>query len=97
MGIKMTDKEEELIEEFRVQTKNKWRSEDDIELQTLKKSILKVARIIYDEEDPPKRCIAFSKNRKSIAFDIEMVPVVIAALKKLCPKEFLPEELRERI
>lgn len=89
--------DEELIEEFKVQTETKWRSEDEIELQTLKKSILKVARIVYDEEDPPKRCLAFSKNRKSIAFDIEMVPVVIAAMKKMCPKEFLPKELRGKL
>ena len=91
----MTD--DDLIEEFKVKENTKWRSEDELELQTLKKSILKIARIVYDEEDPPKRCLAFSKNRKSIAFDIEMVPVVIAAMKKMCPKEFLPKELRGKL
>jgi len=89
--------DEELIEEFKVEKETKWRSEDEIELQTLKKSILKVSRIVYDEEEPPKRCLAFSKNRKSLAFDIEMVPVVIAAMKKMCPKEFLPKELRGKL
>ena len=91
----MSKKEENLIEKFRVKHESKWTSEEEEELETLQKSRLKISRIVYNESDPPKRCIAFSKNRKSIAFDIEMVPVVIATLKKLTPKQFIPEELRE--
>jgi len=92
----MSNTDEEIINQFQVKETNKWKSEEELELETLKKSRLKIARIVFDEEDPPKRCIAFSKNRRSIAFDIEMVPAVIAVLKKLTPNSFLPEELRDK-
>ena len=92
----MSTKDEEIISKFQVKDTNKWKSEEEIELETLKKSHLKIARIVFEEEDPAKRCIAFSKNRKSVAFDIEMVPAVIAVLKKLTPSSFLPEELRDK-
>jgi len=92
----MSNTEEDIISQFQVKDNNKWKSEEEIELETLKKSRLKISRIIFDEEDPPKRCIAFSKNRKNLAFDIEMVPAVIAVLKKLTPNSFLPEELRDK-
>jgi len=91
----MSTKDEDIISQFQVKD-NKWRSEEELELETLKKSRLKIARIVFDEEDPPKRCIAFSKNRRSVAFDIEMVPAVIAVLKKLTPNTFLPIELRDK-
>jgi len=92
----LTEKDEDLIKQFSVNDESDWRSEQEEELQTLKKSRLKISRIVYDKEDPPKRCIAISKNRRSVAFDIEMVPVVIAVLKKITPKEFIPEELRNK-
>ena len=95
MIYRMT-KEEDIINQFKVKENSKWKSEQEIELETLKKSRLKIARIVFDEEDPPKRCIAFSKNRRSVAFDLEMVPAVIAVLKKLTPSELLPEELRDK-
>ena len=88
-------KEDELIEKFKVKNESRWKPEEEIELETLQKSRLKISRIVFEESDPPKRCIAFSKNRKSVAFDIEMVPVIIATLKKITPKAFIPEELRE--
>jgi len=91
-----TQQQDDIISQFQVKDNNKWKSEEELELETLKKSRLKIARIVYDEEDPPKRCIAFSKNRRSVAFDIEMVPAVIAVLKKLTPNSFLPEELRDK-
>jgi len=92
----MSTKEENLIEKFKVKHESKWKSEEEIELETLQKSRLKISRIVFDEPDKPiKRCIAFSKNRKSVAFDIEMVPVIIATLKKITPKAFIPEELRD--
>ena len=89
--------DEKLIEKFTPKTSDNWKSEDSVELETLKKSRLLISRIVYDKEDPPKRCIAIEKNRKRVAFDIEMVPVVIAALKKLCPATFLPDELKGTI
>lgn len=90
----MTD-DEKLIEKFEIKEISKWRSEEEKELKTLQGSILKISRIVFDGEDPPKRCIAFSKNRKSVAFDIEMVPVIIAVMKKITPKAFIPEDLRD--
>lgn len=90
----MTKKDDNLLEKFKKRNTNKWRSEDSVELETLKKSTLLISRIVFDEEDPPKRCIAIEKNRKRVAFDIEMVPVFIAALKKVCPSAFVPEEFR---
>jgi len=92
----MSTAQDDIITQFQVKDNNKWKSEEELELETLKKSRLKIARIVYSEEDPPKRCIAFSKNRRSVAFDIEMVPAVIAVLKKLTPNSFLPEELRDK-
>lgn len=92
----MSTKEEDLIAKFKVKHESKWDPEEEIELETLQKSRLKISRIVFDQPDKPvKRCIAFSKNRKSVAFDIEMVPVVIATLKKITPKAFIPEELRD--
>ena len=90
MIYRMT-KEEDIINQFQVKENSKWKSEQEIELETLKKSRLKIARIVFDEEDPPKRCIAFSENRRSVAFDLEMVPAVMAVLKKLTPSVLLPE------
>jgi len=89
-------KDEDIINQFQVKENSKWKSEEEIELETLKKSRLKIARIVFDEEEPPKRCIAFSKNRRSVAFDLEMVPAVIAVLKKLTPSALLPIELRDK-
>jgi len=96
MSTTQDTKQDDIISQFQVKDNNKWKSEEELELETLKKSRLKIARIVYEEEDPPKRCIAFSKNRRSVAFDIEMVPAVIAVLKKLTPSAFLPEELRDK-
>ena len=73
---------------------SKWDVEDSVEIKTLKNSDLSVERIVYRGEDPPKRCIAITKNRRSVAFDLEMVPVIISSLKKVCPDSMLPEELR---
>ena len=87
---------ENLIERFKVKNESKWKSEDEIELETLQKSRLKMFRIVFDEEDKPiKRCIAFSKNRKSVAFDIEMIPVVLVSLIQLTPSSFIPEDLKD--
>ena len=92
----MSKDNDELIEQYKVKTESKWVAEEEVELETLQKSRLKLSRIVYNESDPPKRCIAFSKNRKSVAFDIEMVPVVISVLKKITPKQFIPEQLRDK-
>ena len=92
----MSSKEDELIDQFKVKSESKWIAEEEIELETLQKSRLKLSRIVYNESDPPKRCIALSKNRKSVAFDIEMIPVVIATLKKITPKQFIPENMRDK-
>lgn len=86
--------DDKLLDTFKKKPTNKWVSEDSIELETLKKSTLLISRIVFNEGDIPKRCIAIEKNRKRVAFDIEMVPVIIAALRKMCPDEFVPEEFR---
>lgn len=86
--------DEKILDAFKKKKVNKWVSEASVELETLKKSTLLISRIAYNEEDPPKRCVAIEKNRKRVAFDIEMVPAVIAALRKICPQEFIPEEFR---
>ena len=83
-----------LLKKFKKQPKNNWVSEESVELETLKKSTLLISRIVFKGEDPEKRCIAIEKNRKRVAFDIEMVPVIIAALRKICPEKFVPEEFR---
>ena len=88
--------ENKAIEMFLVKKESKWEAEEEVELQTLQKSVLKLSRIKFIEDDGHiKRCIALSKNRKSVAFDIEMIPAVIAVLKKITPKEFVPAELRD--
>lgn len=89
--------DDKVIEEYKIRNESKWNTEDFVEFPTLRSSVLRLSRIVFDEEDPPKRCISISKNRKSIAFDIEMIPLVLSALRKLTPKQFIPEEkgLRE--
>ena len=92
----MSTREDNLIDRFKVKHESKWKSEDEIELETLQKSRLRISRIVFDEPDKPvKRCIAFSKNRKSIAFDIEMVPVNLVSIIKLTPATFIPDDLKE--
>ena len=87
---------ENLIERYKVKNESKWKSEEEIELETLQKSRLKISRIVFDEEDKPiKRCIAFSKNRKSVAFDIEMIPVCLVSLIQLTPSSFIPDDLKD--
>ena len=73
---------------------NKWVSEDEVVLETIQKSNLKIARIVFDKESPPKRCMAFSKNRKSVAFDLEMVPIVVYYIIKMTPLSLIPKEFR---
>jgi len=84
--------EEDITQKMIVRDDNKWEEEDQITLETIQKAHLKIARIIFSKENPPKRCIAFSKNRKSVAFDIEMVPVIINYLVKMTPEAFIPKE-----
>jgi len=87
---------ENLIDRYKVKNESKWKSEEEIELETLQKSRLKISRIVFDEPDKPvKRCIAFSKNRKSVAFDIEMIPVALVSLIKLTPSSFIPDDLKD--
>lgn len=74
----------------------KWVSEEEILLETIQKSHLKISRILFDKESPPKRCLAFSKNRKSVAFDLEMVPIVVNYMIKMTPLSLIPKEFRTK-
>ncbi len=74
--------------------KVKWTSEDEVTLETIQKAHLKIARIIFEKESPPKRCLSFSKNRKSVAFDLEMVPIVVNYMIKMTPLSLIPKEFR---
>ncbi len=73
---------------------NKWRAEEEVTLETIHKSHLTIARIIFDKESPPKRCMAISKNRKSVAFDLEMIPTVVFYMIKMTPLSLIPKEFR---
>ena len=72
----------------------KWVAEEEITLETIQKAHLKISRIIFDKESPPKRCMAFSKNRKSVAFDLEMIPIVVYYMIKMTPLSLIPKEFR---
>jgi len=72
----------------------KWVEEDGITLETVQKAHLRISRIIFEKESPPKRCLAFSKNRKSVAFDLEMVPIVVNYMIKMTPLSLIPKEFR---
>jgi hypothetical protein len=85
-------KEESITERVKVKEDSRWREEESQILETIQKAHLRIARIIYDKEEPPKRCLAFSKNRKSIAVDIEMVPVIINYMVKMTPQYLIPKE-----
>ena len=81
--------------ESHVYEKNvKWVEEDGVTLETVQKAHLRISRIIFDKESPPKRCLAFSKNRKSVAFDLEMVPIVVNYMIKMTPLSLIPKEFR---
>lgn len=84
----------DVVEDHVVSDKVKWRAEDEIVLETIQKAHLKISRIIFDKESPPKRCMAFSKNRKSVAFDLEMVPIVVVYMIKMTPLSLIPKEFR---
>lgn len=72
----------------------KWVEEDGVTLETVQKAHLRISRIIFEKESPPKRCLAFSKNRKSVAFDLEMVPIVVNYMIKMTPLSLIPKEFR---
>jgi len=72
----------------------KWVEEDGVTLETVQKAHLRISRIIFNKESPPKRCLAFSKNRKSVAFDLEMVPIVVNYMIKMTPLSLIPKEFR---
>ena len=84
----------EAIDTHIVKDKAKWVSEEEITLETIQKAHLTISRIIFDKESPPKRCIAFSKNRKSVAFDLEMIPIVVYYMIKMTPLSLIPKEFR---
>ena len=86
------NEEKPITERVKLKEDTRWREEEHVVLETIQKAHLRIARIIYEKEDPPKRCIAFSKNRKSIAIDIEMVPVLVNYLIKMTPKHLVPPE-----
>jgi hypothetical protein len=85
-------KEEKITEKLVVKEDKRWTEEWSTVLETIQKAHLRIARIIYSKESPPKRCLAFSKNRKSVAWDIEMAPVIVNYIVKAAPKEFIPKE-----
>jgi hypothetical protein len=84
--------EKPITEKLLAKVDNRWREEESVVLETIQKAHLRVSRIIYEKEEPPKRCIAFSKNRKSIAIDIEMAAVLVNYIVKMVPKNFIPKE-----
>jgi hypothetical protein len=79
-----------IVDSYTIKKDNKWKDEESREIPTLRNSILKITRIIYDGENPPKRCLALSKNRRTLAFDIELVPIVLATMIVLTPEELIP-------
>lgn len=83
-----------LIESYAVKSENSWIDEEVKKIKTINNSVLKIARIVFKDSDPQKRCLAFSKNRKSLAFDLEMVPLVIVMMANLTPETAVPEEFR---
>src|SRR3990172_10487650 len=94
-GVDMNENtENKLLEKFEIKENTEWKQEEKVQLRTIRNSILEISRLVYDKEEPPKRCIAFSKNRRSVAFDVEMVPVIILSMLKITPEQFVPEEFR---
>jgi len=74
-----------------------WLEEKSIEFDTVMGKKLKINRILYVGKyaDPakPKRCISITKNRKSVAWDIENSRAVEAAIRVLS-KGYIPKELQ---
>jgi len=70
-----------------------WVVEKSIEFPTLMGKILTVNRIKYNgkfaKKENPKRCVSITKNKKSVAWDIELSAAVAAAVRQLS-KDFIP-------
>jgi hypothetical protein len=86
------NEEKPITEKLVVKQDTRWSEEEAVVLETIQKAHLRLARIIYEKANPPKRCIAISKNRKSIAWDIEMAPVIVNYIVKMTPKHLIPAE-----
>ena len=66
--------------------KNHWDEEAHINLPTVLGIDVHISRIRFVQKDgitTNKRCISITKNRRSVAFDIEMCKAVAAAIKEL--------------
>ena len=66
--------------------KNHWDEEAHINLPTVLGIDVHISRIRFIQKDgiaTNKRCISITKNRRSVAFDIEMAKAVAASIKEL--------------
>ena len=73
------------VEDY-VNKKNHWDEEAHINLPTVLGIDVHISRIRFVQKDgiaTNKRCISITKNRRSVAFDIEMAKAVAASIKEL--------------
>lgn len=62
--------------------KSSWREEDSRDIESLLNQNVHVSRIV-SLINPKKRCISINKHGKTVAFDIEMGPVIAEIIKEL--------------
>ena len=84
----MSETDKRILEEA-TNKKNHWDEEAHINLPTVLNIDVHVSRIRFvpkDGKPSNKRCISITKNRRSVAFDIEMCKAVAAAINELGDK-----------
>ena len=81
----MSETDKRILEDAQ-NKKNHWDEEAHINLPTVLNIDVHISRIRFVKKDgvkTNKRCISITKNRRSVAFDIEMCKAVAAAINEL--------------